>query len=268
MTTCPVEQFTLQRRFDILRILEQEQRATVSELKTRFAVSEVTIRKDLAWLVARRLIIRSYGGALWNKGNEDTTRTTPISPLNQARSQTREKAIGMVAAALVQDGETIAIDSSPFAHYLVRGLGNFKELTIITYNLDCALELKGRSGISVLLPGGRIYSGIFSANLIAEENFFTQFHIQRLFVGAKGLDLKYGLSEENGRELALKKGMVKEAKEVVAFIDHTGWDWDRGQGGLFTFCPIERVKTIISPKEVPVTLISQARKRGIEVLLV
>src|SRR5205823_2785508 len=42
--------FTPERRKQIVGILEEEQRVTVPELSQHFAVSEVTIRKDLAWL--------------------------------------------------------------------------------------------------------------------------------------------------------------------------------------------------------------------------
>ena len=80
----------------------------------------------------------------------------------------------MAAAALVQDGETIAIDASIFSRYLLRALGKFKELTVITYNLDCALELKGRSGNCVLIPGGRINPGSLGSNLFVEGDFFMQ----------------------------------------------------------------------------------------------
>ena len=40
--------FTPERRKEIVRMLEVEQRVTVPELSQHFAVSEVTIRKDLA----------------------------------------------------------------------------------------------------------------------------------------------------------------------------------------------------------------------------
>lgn len=54
--------FPHERRQAILRILEEEGRVSVADLSRRFALSEVTIRKDLAWLEAQGLLIRTHGG--------------------------------------------------------------------------------------------------------------------------------------------------------------------------------------------------------------
>src|SRR2546423_3685781 len=58
--------FTPERRQHIRRLLEEEQRVSVPELSQHFAVSEVTIRKDLAWLEAQGLALRTHGGAILN----------------------------------------------------------------------------------------------------------------------------------------------------------------------------------------------------------
>lgn len=57
--------FIEERREQIVALLYQQQRITVDELCHRFAVSEVTIRKDLAWLEKHNNILRTHGGALW-----------------------------------------------------------------------------------------------------------------------------------------------------------------------------------------------------------
>jgi DeoR/GlpR family transcriptional regulator of sugar metabolism len=56
--------FTHERRQQIAQILGEQQRVTVPELSQFFSVSEVTIRKDLAWLEAHKLAVRTHGGAI------------------------------------------------------------------------------------------------------------------------------------------------------------------------------------------------------------
>ena len=46
----------------------------------------------------------------------------------------------------------------------------------------------------------------------------------------------------NGEEVELKRAIVASAREVVAIIDHSKW----GEIALATFCPIERIKMIIT----------------------
>lgn len=65
MTENKSKLFTEERREQIVALLYQQQRITVDELCQWFAVSEVTIRKDLAWLEKHKNILRTHGGALW-----------------------------------------------------------------------------------------------------------------------------------------------------------------------------------------------------------
>src|SRR5258708_21245508 len=53
------------RRHQILRLLEHEGNVKVENLAERFAVSQVTIRKDLAELEEQGLLQRTYGGAVF-----------------------------------------------------------------------------------------------------------------------------------------------------------------------------------------------------------
>jgi len=65
MTDTKNKLFTEERREQIAALLYQQQRITVDELCRCFAVSEVTIRKDLTWLEKNKNILRTHGGALW-----------------------------------------------------------------------------------------------------------------------------------------------------------------------------------------------------------
>jgi DeoR/GlpR family transcriptional regulator of sugar metabolism len=260
MTIKRPELFTHERRQQIITILEEQQRATVPELSRRFAVSEVTIRKDLAWLANLKPILRTHGGAVLVSGNN-----SELGFDTRERLQNLEKVrMGAAAAKLVHDGETIALDSSTSALYLARALGSYKELTVVTNNLRSAMELCGRPGISVLMSGGIVRWEAYSLVNTLEETIFQHVHIKRAFVGAKGFSLAEGLTEVNREEVALKRAMVEAAKEVVALIDHTKWE----RIALSTFCKTERLTTIITDSATPIHLIEQARDHGIEVLIV
>ncbi|MBN9393295.1 MAG: DeoR/GlpR transcriptional regulator [Chloroflexi bacterium] len=260
MTTNRSDLFTHERRQQIIAILEEQQRATVPELSRLFAVSEVTIRKDLAWLANLKPIVRTHGGAILVSGT-----TSELGFDTRERLQHQEKTrIGIAAAKLVDDGETIALDSSTSSLYLVRALGTYKELTVVTNNLRSAMELCGRPGISVLMSGGLVRWEAYSLVSTLEETIFQHVHIKRAFVGAKGFSLAEGLTDINRDEVLFKRDMVAAAKEVVALIDHTKWD----KVALATFCKTDRLKTIVTDSATPRHLIEQVRERGIEVIVV
>jgi DeoR/GlpR family transcriptional regulator of sugar metabolism len=254
--------FTPERRQQIMRLLEKEQRVTVPELSQQFAVSEVTIRKDLAWLEAQGLAMRTHGGAI------ATTTGPPLSEMSldvRERQQRAEKErIGEAAASYIHDGETIALDASTTALAMAPFLGSKRDLTVVTNGVRTAMELLAFPTLSVLLLGGMLRRESYSVVGVWGKSVLEQVHISKAFVGARGLTLRAGLTDVNAEEIELKRAMVEAANEVIALIDSTKWN----QVTLATFCPLERLKLIITDTQAPAQLVKQVRKLGVEVLLV
>src|SRR5438094_6590091 len=102
----------------IVDLLETRDSMGVSELAGTFAVSEVTVRSDLSELARQGLVARVRGG---------------VRPLQRGQSELgfdlrlrlesqRKQAIARAAAALVDEGEAVALDSSTTAYYLAHQL--------------------------------------------------------------------------------------------------------------------------------------------------
>ena len=56
----------IERKNEILSILQKEQRVLVAELSTRYQVTEETIRRDLEKLEKEGFVKKTYGGAVLN----------------------------------------------------------------------------------------------------------------------------------------------------------------------------------------------------------
>jgi len=252
--------FPHERRQAILRILEEEGRVSVADLSRRFALSEVTIRKDLAWLEAQGLLIRTHGGAL----PADRNPAELAFEVRERLNREEKLRIGQAAASLVQDGDSIALDASTTAMYLARFLRDRRELTVVTNGIRVAMEFAGRPGITVLMPGGTLRWEAFSLVGAWGEDILRRVHIEKAFVGAKGLTLEEGLTDVNPEEVRLKHAIVEAAKEVIAIVDHTKW----GRVAFATFCPLDRVRLVITDNQAPPDMVEAVRQRGVEVWLV
>ena len=57
----------IERKNEILEILQKEQRVLVSELAKRYDVTEETIRRDLEKLERDGFVKKTYGGAVLNR---------------------------------------------------------------------------------------------------------------------------------------------------------------------------------------------------------
>ena len=128
-----------ERRSKILNMLHTEGRVHVSDLVDTFDVSEVSIRKDLAVLEERKLLVRVKGGAivLHQTGDYDD-----LSISHKQQLHAREKQlIGQYAASLVRDGERIIFDSGTTTMEIAKNLEKVNNLTVITNALDIAITL-------------------------------------------------------------------------------------------------------------------------------
>lgn len=249
--------FTYERRQQIARLLEIQQRVTVTELSQVFSVSEVTIRKDLTWLEEQKIAVRTHGGAVTALANSNEMGFDVREHLQQSE----KNLIGSAAATMVRDGETIFIDASTTGLAMAQALKGKRELTVVTNGLRSGMVLASEPGISVLIPGGMLRETSFSIVGTWATNMLKQIHISRAFLGARGFTLIEGLTDVNSEEIELKRALVASVREVVAIIDHSKWD----QIAFATFCPLEHIKTIITDAQAPQEMIAQVRAKDIVV---
>ena len=255
--------FARERQDDIARLVGEHGRVRVRDLATRFAVSTVTIRKDLDLLEAEGRLVRTHGGALM----PDDRPPEPAFDLRE-RTQTEVKArIGAAAAALVHDGNSIVMDASTTGLAVARRLrqqGGWSQLTVITNGLRIATELAGSPGIIVLMTGGRVRWEAMSVVGHLGDGLFERINVQTAFVGAAGFALEAGLSDATDEEAQIKRSMVAAARRVIAIVDHTKWQ----RVAFATFCQTADIDAVITDDAAPADMIEALTTLGIEVTCV
>ena len=256
----PSTLFPEERRQEITRIIGDRPRVTVAELSRLFAVSEVTIRKDLAVLEESGQIQRTHGGAIRVQAPADEE----DFELRAQQQQVEKERIAAAAAELVHDGENVALDASTTVLQLARRLKERRDLTVITNSIRVGMELGGRSGTEVLIPGGTFRRDALSLVGSWGETILRQVRVQKAFVGAMGLTIAAGLTDVHSEEAQIKRVLVDGATEVIALIDHTKWE----QVALITFCPLDNISMIITDDRAPQQIVEQVRAKGIRVLTV
>lgn len=258
----PGHVFAQERQRHIARLVEEHGRVRVNDLAARFGVSSVTIRKDLLALEQRGVLARTHGGALV----VDRNRPERAFDIRE-RFQTDEKeAIGALAASLVVDGESIALDASTTALAMARHLRTrqaWANLTVITNGLRIASELAGFPGITVVMPGGFVRWEALSVVGPLGDGLFRKVNVQKAFMGAAGFTLASGLSDATPEEAEIKRLMVAGAHEVIAIADHTKW----GRAAFATFCRTEEITTVLSDAGAPAAMVAALEERSIPVRL-
>ncbi len=201
------------RRRQILLELKLRPHVRISDLARSFNVSTETVRRDFDALAEDGLIARAHGGASapvqghYPSLDERTT----------ARIAERER-IGVKAAELVEEGETVMIDSGSTTIQLARALAfRGTRCTVITNSIPVAITIGHGTPDVVLCPGE--YLAAESAVIGTETlEFLSRFNVDRCMIGASGLSAE-GPSETVRGFAAVKRTMMQRAAKRHLLID-------------------------------------------------
>jgi DeoR/GlpR family transcriptional regulator of sugar metabolism len=242
----------------VLELLETRDVVTVADLARAFDVSEVTVRNDLGILARQGLVARIRGGArALQRGQSEVAFDVRLRVEEEAK-----RAIARAAAAMVGDGEAVALDSSTTAFYIALELREKRELVVVTNGLRIASALADAPGVSVIVPGGVLRFAAMSLVGDFASSVLRSTRIGRGFFGARGISADRGLMDLNPDEVKIKREMADACERVVGVFDHTKWR----RSALFTFVPPQRIDAIVTDAAAPADLVQEWRDRKVEVV--
>ena len=169
--------FAEPRRMKILAWLQEEGSARVRDLSAAFAVSEATIRQDLEKLETEGHITRQHGGAFLRT----VTRQVETLSLQHMENIEKKRKIGVKAASLVGDGETIILDAGSTTTEVAHISFGRSSLTVITNALNIALMLGAAPGYAVHMPGGQFKAPTLSLSGDQAAEYFDEVYAGKLF---------------------------------------------------------------------------------------
>jgi DeoR family transcriptional regulator of aga operon len=186
----------MERHSAILKKLSTEKYVEVLDLCESLGVSAVTIRKDLKLLEQKGLLFRTHGGASLENPyiNERTV-------LDKEKIFVAEKnGIAQMAASLISENDAIMIASGTTVQALSKYIEPKNKLTVITPSLAVVMHLIKHENIEILQLGG--YLRHSAASVIGNYAEYMLEHIScsKLFLGADGIDMNYGISTTNLEE--------------------------------------------------------------------
>lgn len=202
------------RQEKILLLLNEEGFLSVSELSKITYTSESSIRRDLAKLENMNMLKRTHGGAgVLNEINRSV-------PLNKRMNKNTigKRKIAKKASIFLKDGQTIMLDGSSTASFLIPYIAKLKDATVFTNNMLTAINAINY-GIKVHCIGGTSVNG--SAALSGEESYDTvmRLHPDILFFSSKSLSESGIISDPTAEENYLRKLMINNAQTTVFLCD-------------------------------------------------
>ena len=251
---------SVERQQAILDLVDKNDSTQVADLVRLFNVSEMTIRRDLDLLERKGLLRRVHGGAVSHHGRS----YEPPFMLRSTVHNEEKKRIGAAAAGLINKGDSILLDVGTTTLEIARNLYAHQNLTVITPSFQIATQLAEHPGIRLILTGGILRQSELSMVGSLAARATQEFYVDKLYLGAGGIDLRAGLSEFNLEDAQVKQVMLQQAKDITAVVDSSKF----GQVALAAIAPLKAVNRIITDSGIQPRLAARIRDLGIELILV
>ena len=244
------------RHTKILEIVNQAGKIDVNTLAGQVGVSAVTVRKDLDLLAQQKLLTREHGYAV-SSGTDDINNRLSV------RYATKVK-IAAMAASMVGAGETLMIESGSTCALLAGELAaSGKDVCIITNSAFIAGYVRDRGNARVILLGGEYQkeSQVMVGPMV--RSCASAFHVDKIFVGVDGFDVRKGFSTSDMMRTEAMKAMASCARSTIVLTDsdkfvHTG---------VITQLGFEDISAVVTDEGIGQTALNALKKHGIEVYI-
>ncbi len=230
-----------QRQQEILDRLRRTGGVRVSDLVDALGVSDMTVRRDIAQLAERGLVVRVHGGATLADAPLSSVEPRFVTKLDEQR--TAKLAIARLAAGLVQPGAAVALSAGTTTLAVAEELREVPDLTVVTNSLPVAHELHDpeRRDRTVVLTGGTRTPSDALVGPVA-VGALRDLHLDLLFLGVHGFSERTGCTSPNMLEAATNKALVAASATTVVVADHT----KHQLVGLSTMVPLADVDVLVT----------------------
>lgn len=247
------------RQQALLKELREQKTIDVETVAQKLAVSPTTIRRDLVMFEKQNLIERFHGGATLL---EESLREEDIpTDSHEAEDREQKQAIARFAAELVEDGDTIFLNSSSTALMMLDYLKG-KRVIVVTNN-GFAVGYPHDSQVDIIMTGGEIYRR--RKSLVGEFALHTLSKIiaDKAFIGVGGISADGGITTSVLPETAVNDTMLRRCQGKCYVLAATS---KIGREHNFHSADVNQVDCLITCKGCEASEIAAIKNSGVAVV--
>jgi len=245
------------RHKHILQQLGSQGRMYVKDAAGELGVTEVTIRRDLAFLERIGMLKKSYGGAV------------PVSPelaasvrYRQTRRAGAKKLIGRLASELISDGDIIYLEAGSTCYEIIPFLADKKDLTVIVNSLYLMKRLGELTAHKIIIIGGQYRPERMDMVGPGAESAISQLSGFKAFTGADDIAVDAGISGADVVTVGFAKLVVTRAGEVIFVGDDTKFD----NPALYKIANIDQLTYIVTNTRPAEPWLQLAKEKNIRLI--
>lgn len=248
------------RRERILKYIKDCGQASLKELTELCPdVSDMTLRRDMAFLEEKGQIIRTRGGAVAASragvNSEDLYSRRAVLHTHQKQE------IAVKALSLAQSSCAMYLDSGSTVLQFVKALPD-DNYYIITADPNIALEAARRAKTTVTLVGGNLNHSTLCASGVHSVNFVDGINIDIAFMSASGFNIQTGFTSGAFSECELKAAVMEKARTRIMLMDSS----KLAKRMPFTFARLSDIDVLISDSGLDKEVAALAHNEKVQVL--
>jgi DeoR/GlpR family transcriptional regulator of sugar metabolism len=245
------------RQKEILDTLYRDGRVEVPDLAERLGISAITIRRDLDQLAAAGALRRVRGGAvttaLRGEGLPFDVRAVDDFAL-KAR-------LARAAAALIADGEAVAIDSGTTGAAAAAALVD-RRVTAMPFSVQGIAALAGSSSVNLLLPGGSVRrpEGTIVGPLAQQTLAALRFDTTILTCCAAAVAV--GVTAYDLDDAAVKRALHAAAERTILIAEGVKFT----RSAMAVVCRLDEVDVLVTDASAPADVLDRLTAAGVRVV--
>jgi len=249
------------RRDKILDYISTNESINTNELAEKLNISPLTLRRDLQSLDDEGLIVRYYGGAkLATDIDIDSKSDSEENTIDLIYNQ-KKHIIAKYASNLIDDGDTIFINSSSTALLILQYLDN-KRVYVVTNN-GKALQSYIGPNIELVLTGGQVYER--KQSLVGEfaTYILSKITADKCFLGVSGIASDSGISTSVLQETLINHEMINRCSGPVYILAPSS---KVGKHTNFSSGDINEISHLITDSDINEKDINEFQEKGVTVI--
>lgn len=242
----------------ILERISQDTTIEVARLANELDVSGETIRRDMKEMQRQGLVRKVHGGAVLPETFSDSSYLDRLK-----ENADGKRRIARAIARLVEENESLIIETGTTATYIAQALRDHRCLTVVTNSVDVARSLAFRPENKVFMAGGQLTSDDGAALGSTAIEYVRRFRVKYAVFSVAGLHLQDGLTSFRVAEAEFSRVVVSRAETPILAIDSTKF----GRSALVSSVELSTVTLAVTDAEPAPAFRVLFQQAGVELVI-
>lgn len=264
---------SVERRKQIVEILERDGRVDVNELAQRLGASKETIRRDLRECEQQGLLRRTHGGAVnvprsaaapAAEGWDPAFGETPVA-MRRTQETAAKQLLCQKAASFIRNKDVIYVDNSSTTLFLAQYIPRDIQVTVITNSIYFILETVKLSNPNILLFCVAGFLNVNNLSLYGSSTVKTAGDLfpSKAFLSCAGITSEGQITDTSFYETDTKRALIQRSSQVFLLADHTKF----GQPAPYFLAGLGDIDYVITDKRSDPEALRYLESSGVSLVL-